>query len=437
MLLVAGGMRLRQHSPVIADGIRVALLFDAQTASWRRVPDMARRRWYPTVTALGDERGLLFVGGGINLHDDRFECGADYRRDDAYNTYEVFDPQTLTWQQIEGARVWDGPRAGPPPKFECAIENHPLDFYPRLFALSERATPVAPGSGRLFMAGMWTSSASLDPVRTPGMWHGPIPQQRIGDGWREYGTAVLLPGFTDVVLTLGGDFLPFRSGVRDVTARVEAIDCAAPAPYWVEGPSMSIRRACCNAVLLPDGAVLVLGGRTTGLGVPEVPVQYPEYLKEFRWHVVQAREDSPRTYHSWALLLPSGRVLSGGGDTRKYDYQLFTPHYRMPGRVEPTWAAPLPPDRLEYGRWYTAAHAALPAGRWIEKVVLVAPASVSHNFDAHQRHVELTTVVTDPAANTVTFRTPPGSSYAPKGWYMAFLVSNQGEPSRAHWLQLD
>ena len=58
--------------------------------------------------------------------------------------------------------------------------------------------------------------------------------------------------------------------------------------------------------------------------------------------------------------------------------------------------------------------------------------NVKEDFD--QRCVMLEQVSS--GAGTIEFRMPPNSRYAPKGWYMLFLVSNQGVPSVASWVQL-
>ena len=77
-----------------------------------------------------------------------------------------------------------------------------------------------------------------------------------------------------------------------------------------------IARRQINAVLLPDGKVLVTGG-TSGAGfnnatTPVFPAELWDPVAE-TW-TTMASAQIPRLYHSAALLLPDGRVLTTGGN---------------------------------------------------------------------------------------------------------------------------
>jgi galactose oxidase len=69
--------------------------------------------------------------------------------------------------------------------------------------------------------------------------------------------------------------------------------------------------------VLPDGTVLVTGG-TRGAGFnnlnPGMPVHQAElWNPATKTWTLMAEESVDRCYHSIALLLPDGRVLSAGG----------------------------------------------------------------------------------------------------------------------------
>jgi hypothetical protein len=91
---------------------------------------------------------------------------------------------------------------------------------------------------------------------------------------------------------------------------------------------------------------------------------------------------------------------------------------------------------------YTATFSALPSGVSVAKVVLMAPASTTHHSDMHQRYVDLP--IASQSTTGVTFYAPwdrcvgpnPFHSCAPPGYYMLFLVTSQGMPSRAVWVLL-
>ena len=71
-----------------------------------------------------------------------------------------------------------------------------------------------------------------------------------------------------------------------------------------------------NLTVLADGSVLATGGNSSGAGL--VDLDNGVYAAE-RWNpatgtwTTLAAESVTRQYHSTALLLPDGRVLSSGG----------------------------------------------------------------------------------------------------------------------------
>src|SRR5262249_31000061 len=74
---------------------------------------------------------------------------------------------------------------------------------------------------------------------------------------RRFGSSVLLPlrpseGYRPRVMIMGGN--------NPATETAEIIDLSAPTPGWRTLPPMSAPRIEMNAVLLPTGKVLALGG---------------------------------------------------------------------------------------------------------------------------------------------------------------------------------
>jgi hypothetical protein len=64
---------------------------------------------------------------------------------------------------------------------------------------------------------------------------------------------------------------------------------------------------------------------------------------------------------------------------------------------------------------------------------LVAPSAVTHANDMSQRVVPL---ALEQVTNGVRLTAPATATAAPPGWYMLFLLSDQGVPSLARWVQL-
>ena len=125
-------------------------------------------------------------------------------------------------------------------------------------------------------------------------------------GWRDYGTAAM---YADGKILVAG-------GADPPTATAEVIDLNAATPSWRSVASMSIPRRHLNSTLLPDGTVLVTGG-TYGPGHNNAAT--PVFAAEL-WNpatetwTTLASASVPRLYHSAAMLLPDGRVMTNGGE---------------------------------------------------------------------------------------------------------------------------
>ena len=66
----------------------------------------------------------------------------------------------------------------------------------------------------------------------------------------------------------------------------------------------------------------------------------------------------------------------------------------------------------------------------------MSPAAVTHGFDMGQREIQLQIVSQVNATNTITLKGPLNGNVAPPGYYMLFLLSNQGVPSVSKFIKL-
>ncbi len=230
---------------------------------------------------------------------------------------------------------------------------------------------------------------------------------------------------------IGGQYGSEHTGT--ITNEVFVLDARASSPSFTTSaiPPLHHARKFANSVLLPDRSLLVLGGGTNaGHGLPGGEVLVPEVFRGSVWEECEA-EASPRTYHSAALHLPSGNVVTIGGDVRTCDLQVFEPHYRTPFATRP--AIQTAPTTIGYNTTFNVGFTLSP-GRTLASASLIAPGSVTHSHDPNQRLVELGIVTS--TATSATLSTPANPTKAPFGHYMLFLVDSAGEVSVAAWTQL-
>jgi hypothetical protein len=223
------------------------------------------------------------------------------------------------------------------------------------------------------------------------------------------------------------------------TETVELLDLGAANPGWQYVAPMAYPRVMPDGVLLPDGTVLVLNGSSTGRSDKGVdPVLAVElYDPAHDTWTELAPCAVPRLYHSTALLLPDGRVMTAGKDGQfqrdPYKYyehrlEIFSPPYLFKGPRPVISGAPAT------GAYGATIQVASPAPADAAGAALIRAGAVTHNFNMDQRFVGLEVLAR--GAGDLTLRMPPNGNVAPPGWYMLFLLSAAGVPSVARMIRL-
>ena len=214
-------------------------------------------------------------------------------------------------------------------------------------------------------------------------------------------------------------------------------DEARPTSAATPGPNLAQARAHHNTVLLPDGSMVSIGGGY-GKRNDDLRLSGPEHLPVEIWNPASntwrlgPAQAYKRAYHSTALLLPDGRVVSAGDDrdptkdpARQTDVaELYEPPYLFAPGPRPTITNA--PTATSWNQPFT-----IRTDSPIARAVLVAPGATTHANDMHQRHVELRINATAAGANLIA---PPDANVAPPGHYMLFALSATGKPSIAKWI---
>jgi len=151
--------------------------------------------------------------------------------------------------------------------------------------------------------------------------------------------------------------------------------------------------------------------------------------KTGQWSVLAA-QTIQRTYHSTAVLLPDGRVVSAGsdnGESTQVTYEIFDPPYLFKGARPVIKSAP---TSLTYNAKFKIL---TPEASSITRVALIRPAATTHADDFDQRYVDLTFTV---GPGGVEATAPANGNQAPPGYYMLVIVNSKGVPSVMPFLQL-
>ncbi len=348
-------------------GPNLAYLFDPYTEQWVQVEDMARGRWYPTNITLPDGRVVTMSG----LNDTDGALNPDV---------EIWDPN--------GTNNWE------------LVDQRVIPYYPYLHVMP---------SGVVFRSGPDQQSETFDPQDSS--W---TPVASTIFPGRYEAPSVLLPPTLDRVMVMGG-----FTGVGNPTHSAEIIDLSQATPIWQGTAPMANSRMEFNAVLLPDATVMVLGGQSGG-GEPATPVFTPEVYDPVSatWDPV-APHQVPRMYHSTALLLPDGRVCLAGADFQPSG-EIYSPAYLFRGPRPIITSAP---SAVAYGSTFDVDFTSSTGGNTL---ALIRYSSVTHSVNMGQRYVRLTEGASAGIANVPA---PANANLAPPGFYMLFVVDNDGVPS--------
>jgi hypothetical protein len=257
---------------------------------------------------------------------------------------------------------------------------------------------------------------------------------------RDQSASVLLPPAQDQrVMILGGG----PADASNATGSTAIVDLTAPGPAYAPAAPMSLPRMHLNAVLLPDHTVFVSGGALSREDRTVARLQSEIYDPAANTWRIGATATVVRMYHSIALLLPNGRVVTAGGNPPPYGHhvpweppdpneemrlEVYSPPYLFAGPRPVISAAPA---EWKYGQDITISS---PQAGNIKWASIIRPGVTTHSFDNSQRLVDL--VISAQAGGQISAATPPDATLAPPGWYMLFLIDRTGVPSVATWIHL-
>jgi galactose oxidase len=387
-------------------------IYDPATNTWAAGPPMIIPRAYQGDTLLSTGQ-VLTLGGSWN----------DSQGD---KDGEVFtqDGATGTWRRLPGVTAAAILTADPAGVYRA--DNHAW-----LFGVADGMAFHAGPSRRM----NWITTTGEGGITSAGN-RGDSPDAMNGN-------AVMYD--TGRILTVGGAVAyqdaPPLSNVQATRAAYTVDISAGPArPVVTERVSdMAYPRSFANSVVLPDGTVLVVGGQQHPEGFTDTgAVLSPELWDPATGgFTVMAPDVVPRTYHSVAVLLPDGRVFSGGGGlcglcaTNHPSGEIFTPPYLLKpdgtARERPRIATA--PDTAAPGATLTVT-----TDRATPSFALVRLGAATHTVNSDQRRIPLPPE--SAVGHTYTLRIPAQSGVALPGDYLLFALDAQGTPSVGQVLRI-
>jgi hypothetical protein len=256
----------------------------------------------------------------------------------------------------------------------------------------------------------------------------PIP------GSRNQSASVILPPAQDQrVMIIGGG--PY--GMHDqmgATASTAIANLRAVVPRYKAAAPLNMARMHACATILPDRSVLVNGGAMMREMAAKATLVAEIYRpsKPGKGWAMAATSRVPRLYHSVALLMPDGKVITAGSNPRRKTEELrievFWPPYLFAGQRPSCTVAD---TEIEYG---AALSATVSDAATVASACLIRPGATTHTSDAEQRLIDLPIQMTGPT--DLTLQIPAKPALAPPGWYLLFVVNGAGVPSVATWVHL-
>jgi galactose oxidase len=426
------------------------------TVSKRRVAETNHDMFCPGMSALGD--GRLIISGGSNAEKstiyqpftNKFVRGPDMKIPRGYHSStilsngkvfaiggswsgpvggkpgETYDPKTNTWTLLTGADVK-----------KMLTKDHE-----GIYREDNHAWLFPWRNGTVFQAG---PSKAMNWYSTDG--EGKVKPGGVRDPVNDAMCGVNVMYDVGKIFSAGGSQYYHKAPGLRVAHLIEIDKVGVPAKVK-KLPNMRYARAFANAVVLPDGKILVNGGQGQAEGFTDLePVFIPELFDPAtNTFTEMAPEAVPRNYHSVSLLLPDGTVFTGGGglcwddgsgrfsqkcrDTVDHpNGQIFTPPYLLTGAPRPVIQAVSSSQVAPGGRLEVTMKDDLKGVLFS----LIRIGSVTHSINSDQRRVPVQAKVEGNKA-VLSILNDQGVML-PGMWYL-FAISAEGVPSIAKMIHM-
>lgn len=392
----------------------VTTVYDPHTDSWTRGSDMNIPRGYHSTTVLPD--GSVFAFGGSWNDGKRVQFlffvineGGKGKKDG-----EVFNIRTGQWENRRGIKS-AGSFLTNDKEGLYRSDNHYWLF-------------TAP-DGRVFHAG---PSKRMHWIETDGEGRSYESLLRGDDKDAMNGNSVMFD--IGKILVVGGAE-NYNTGYGSKRAYV--IDINGPEAVVTRVHDMIYQRVYPNTAVLPNGQVLVVGGKQdAGIFTDKDAIYAAEIFDPKTGRFTElASMKVPRTYHASGILLQDGRFFAAGGGicgdcgVNHFDGEIFTPPYLLNGdfslrsRPEIMHA----PTEVDVGEIFDVDVASVGDEGVVLSFALIRLSAATHSTNNDVRRIPL--AASRRNASSYTISMPQSHAVAVPGTYWLFAMKSDDTPS--------
>lgn len=227
--------------------------------------------------------------------------------------------------------------------------------------------------------------------------------------------------------------------IQDIDGGLWTMDITGPFAAFERTESLGNDRDWANMTVLADGTVLITGGSENGSSEALSDKTAAIWDPQTGTISYGPDEDQPRLYHSTAVLLADGSVMSMGGGAAGtqnpyLDAQTYKPPYLFDASgneaVRPVIEAA--PASIVPGETFTIT---VDDASAIDKLTFVKNGATTHGFNMEARMVPLDFTQRDATTLEITMQDNPNLVTA--GSWMLFAWNGEGVPSKAPIIAVD
>jgi YVTN family beta-propeller protein len=401
--MFCGGTAMLPDGRVVINGGRattvLSSIFDFRTSQWSALPNMNDPRWYNPSVALPDGSVFTVSGSGGS------------------NTAELWNAST-GWRRLTGVG-WNQVTSQP------GYINiwHPF----LMLAPNGSLFHFGPTDRMNWVTTQGTGSFAYSGKTIPGSHY---PKE---GAWAMYNEGRILIAGGGATTASNPD----ESSTGISTNVAYTINLNGTSPVVASATSMQFTRQFANSVVLPTGEVMVIGGNSSGLKFSDTgSILTPEIWSPASgtWRTT-ASHTIPRNYHSVALLLPDGRVWSGGGGLGGGDHrdaEIFTPAnlYNSSGALATRPVISSMPEKVGVGSSFTVN-----ATAGLSRFTMIRLSAITHSVNTDQRFLEAS--FTQTSSGVYRINTHTNVNVLLPGYWMLFGIDASGVHSESRIFQVD